>query len=195
MKNVYYIVELTLILFWFGRILLWKIIGNKFFNFNHIEIFLFYLIWLINCIWAFTGIWRHHLFYFVHSAFPIVLSFPIIIKCRTNFSLCLLIFLILLSLYFTNFIVILILNVACISVILNRIVEFSLKSRNLRQRVPLYVSVLAVLIITQLVFLANYVKVNWYDSRLVDYFLFLTQFVCLTSILISHVYLRRFIVN
>ncbi len=195
MNNIYYLVEVTLILLWFVRVLFWKICSKKYFDCNYIEIFLFYFIWLINCFWAIADIWRHYLYYFVHLAFPIVLSLPILAKISRITLLSLLFFLMFLSLYFSKLTIIVILNLSCVSIILTRIVEFSLKSRNYRQRVPVYVAVLAVLIVTQLIFLTSYVKVNWYDSLFVDYFLYFTQFVYLSTIIIGHVYLRRFIVN
>lgn len=76
-----------------------------------------------------------------------------------------------------------------------RIYKFTLKSHVFREKIPVYISILAALIIAQFIYLMNEIQVDWHASKLVDYFLYLTQVVYLSTIILGHVYLRRFIVN
>lgn len=73
--------------------------------------------------------------------------------------------------------------------------QLSMKSKNERNKIPVYFIMLIVLIVTQLIYLMGYFKLNWYESHLVSYFLFSVNFIYLFSIAIGHVYLRRFIID
>jgi len=141
------------------------------------------------------NIGHEYLYNFFHCSFAIILPLSVIWKRTGIEKYIVLILLVALNLYFVNLYFIVISNLLMFVYMANRIVGFTLKSSYFREKVPVYLSILIFLIFTQLIYLISHIKMDWKNSQLVDYFLFATQFIYLSTFIIGHVYLRRFIVN
>jgi hypothetical protein len=149
----------------------------------------------VNNIWFQLNILDTHFNNFFHCSFAIVLPLSVIWKRASIEKYIILILLVALNLYYINLYFIVISNLLLFVFMAHRIVDFTLKSRYFREKVPVYISILIFLIFTQLIYLISHIKLDWKNSQLVDYFLFATQFIYLTTFIIGHVYLRRFIVG
>jgi hypothetical protein len=195
MRNLYHCFEFSLILLILFRIF-WEVNRNdKHFDFRFLEVFLYYLIIFLNYVFFWLKLDNRFAFYFVHCCFPVALS-AVVVKKHVDVSFFLFLgVLIILNNLLLNYGFIILSYLFLFFIMSNRIYKFSMMSKNFREKIPVYVSILAVLIISHLIFLMSIVKVDWHASRPLDYFLFLTQFIFLSSIIIGHVHLRRFIVD
>jgi hypothetical protein len=195
MVDYYDLIELLLLMALFLRIGFYKWKYNTDFDFKFVDVLFFSFICLIGSIWLMLNIGHEYLYNFFHCSFAIVLPLSIIWKRPGIEKYIVLILLVALNLYFVNLYFIVISNLLLFVYMANRIVGFTLKSSYFREKVPVYLSILIFLIFTQLIYLISHMKMDWKNSQLVDYFLFATQFIYLTTFIIGHVYLRRFIVN
>lgn len=195
MKNLYIYIEFSLVLLIFIRVF-WEVNRNdKHFDFRFLEVFLFYVIIFLNDVFICLKLDNRFAFYFIHCSFPVALS-AVVLKKHFNVSFFMFLgVLVILNNLLLNYGFIILSYLFLFFIMSNRIYKFSMMSKNFREKIPVYVSILAVLIISHLIFLMSIVKVDWHASRPLDYFLFLTQFIFLSSIIIGHVHLRRFIVD
>lgn len=195
MVDWYDFTEFILLLSYFVRLIYCRVKLTLLFDTRFIEAPVFFLIILLNNIWSKLNIGHEYLYNFFHCSFAIVLPLSVIWKRTGIEKYIVLILLVTLNLYFVNLYFIVISNLLLFVYMANRIVGFTLKSSYFREKVPVYLSILIFLIFTQLIYLISHIKMDWKNSQLVDYFLFATQFIYLTTFIIGHVYLRRFIVN
>lgn len=193
--GLYVLIELLLLLSYCVRLVLFKINYQSFFDSTFVDVSCFFLICLVNNIWFQLDSASTYFYNFFHCSFAIVLPLSIIWKRPGIEKYIVLILLVALNLYFVNLYFIVISNLLLFVYMANRIVGFTLKSSYFREKVPVYLSILIFLIFTQLIYLISHIKMDWKNSQLVDYFLFATQIIYLTTFIIGHVYLRRFIVN
>jgi hypothetical protein len=195
MTDFYFWLELVLLFIIHIRIVNYKYNHRKQFDPRFKDVFYFSCICFINVIWVFLNIGHEYLYNYFHCSFAIVLPLSVIWKRTGIEKYIVLILMVALNLYFVNLYFIVISNLLLFVYMANRIVGFTLKSSYFREKVPVYLSILIFLIFTQLIYLISHIKMDWKNSQLVDYFLFATQFIYLTTFIIGHVYLRRFIVN
>jgi hypothetical protein len=193
--RLYVLIELLLLVSFFIRLIVYKINHRSFFDSTFVDVSYFFLICLVNNIWLQLDIASTYFYNFFHCSFAIVLPLSIIWKKAGIEKSIFLIFLVALNLYFMNLVFIVVSNLLLFVFLAHRIVSFTLKSRYFRKKVPVYVSIMFFLIFTQLIYLISHVKLDWKNSQLVGYFLFAAQFIYLTTFIIGHVYLRRFIVD
>ncbi|MEY2792291.1 MAG: hypothetical protein RJA76_283 [Bacteroidota bacterium] len=193
--RLYVFIELLLLVSYFIRLIVYKISHRSFFDLKFSDVSFFFLICLLNDFWFQLNIASAYVYNFFHCSFAIVLPLSVIWKRTGIEKYILLILMVALNLYFVNLYFIVISNLLLFVYMANRIVGFTLKSSYFREKVPVYLSILIFLIFTQLIYLISHMKMDWKNSQLVDYFLFATQFIYLTTFIIGHVYLRRFIVN
>jgi hypothetical protein len=193
--SLYVSIELLLLFSYFARLFFLKINNQSFFDSRFADVSCFFLICLVNNIWFQLNILDTHFNNFFHCSFAIVLPLSVIWKRASIEKYIILILLVALNLYYINLYFIVISNLLLFVFMAHRIVDFTLKSRYFREKVPVYISILIFLIFTQLIYLVSHIKLDWKNSQLVDYFLFATQFIYLTTFIIGHVYLRRFIVG
>ena len=187
--------ELLLLLSYFGRLIYCKMKLTLSVDTRFIEVPAFFLILLLNNIWSKLNIGHEYLYNFFHCSFAIVLPLSVIWKRAVIEKYIIAMLLVALNLYFMNLYFIIISNLLLFIFMAHRIVSFTLKPRYFREKIPVYVSILVFLMFTQLIFLISHIKLEWKNSQLVGYFLFVTQFIYLTTFIIGHVYLRRFIVD
>lgn len=193
MDDIYFGFEMTLLTLLVARISLLKFREHWSFDSNEIE--LFFLICFVNQVWGYFNDDNVYFLHFFHCVAPVVLTLSILksnVKLIFRFSLLLLVSL---NLYFHNLYLIIFSYLFCFVLLVNRAVRFSLKSKNYREVVPLYIAILCLLLLTNLIYLLGFVKMDWTHSQLIHYFSFTIKFVYLSTIILGHVYLRRFIVN
>jgi hypothetical protein len=195
MIDLYDSTELLLLSSFFVRLGFYKLKSQRDFDLKFLDMIIFFLICLIANLWIQLNIVREYVYNFFHCSFAIALPISIIWKKAGLEKPILLIFVVALNLYFENLYFIVASNLLLFVFLAHRIVGFTLKSRYFREKVPVYVSILIFLIFTQLIYLISHIKLDWKNSQLVDYFLFATQFIYLTTFIIGHVYLRRFIID
>ena len=195
MVDYYDIIELLLLSSLFVRIGLYKWSCKSDFDFKFIDVLFFSIICLVGSVWLRLNIGHEYLYNFFHCSFAIVLPLSVIWKRAVIEKYTIAMLLVALNLYFMNLYFIIISNLLLFIFMAHRIVSFTLKPRYFREKIPVYVSILVFLIFTQLIFLISHIKLEWKNSQLVGYFLFVTQFIYLTTFIIGHVYLRRFIVD
>jgi len=172
---------------WFSRA------GNL--DSSFVEVYTLYLICLANDALVYMDACSIILINFLHCAFPVFLIAMIYFKNLRWWSFVFSLILFLFILYFHDARIIVTTYLLLFIVFSRRIYQFSISSKRYREKVPVYCSILILLVITHLIFLMNNTKVDWHESKFVDYFLYVTQFVYLSTIILGHVYLRRFIVN
>jgi hypothetical protein len=195
MIDLYDSTELLLLSSFFVRLGFYKLKSQRDFDLKFLDMIIFFLICLIANLWIQLNIVREYVYNFFHCSFAITLPLSIIWKKAGLEKPILLIFLVALNLYFENSYFIVVSNLLLFVFLAHRIVSFTLKSRYFREKVPVYISILIFLIFTQLIYLISHIKLDWKNSQLVDFFLFATQFIYLTTFIIGHVYLRRFIID
>jgi hypothetical protein len=193
--RLYVLIELLLLLSYFVRLILFKINYQSFFDSTFVDVSYFFLICLVNNIWFQLDIASTYFYNFFHCSFAITLPLSIIWKKAGLEKPILLIFLVALNLYFENLYFIVVSNLLLFVFLAHRIVSFTLKSRYFREKVPVYGPILFFLIFTQLIYLISHVKLDWKNSQILGYFLFAAQFIYLTTFIMGHVYLRRFIID
>ena len=193
MFGIYYILELSLLTLLSVRIILLKFQKNLISATNHFELFFF--VCTINQIWGNIDYKNVYFYYFFHCTMPLVLSLSILSDKINYRYMFLLLLLVLLSLYCQNVKFNIAIYLLSILLVMHRLIFCALNSKKNRDKVPLYIAVWCVLFLSNLIFLMNHTKVDWHESKFVDYFLYVTQFVYLSTIILGHVYLRRFIVN
>lgn len=195
MIDWYDFIELLFLLLYFGRLVYSKMKLTSSVDARFIEVPVFFVILLLNNIWSKLNIGHEYLYNFFHCSFAIVLPLSVIWKRAVIEKYIMAILLVALNLHFMNLYFIIISNLFLFIFMAHRIVSFTLKPRYFREKIPVYVSILVFLIFTQLIYLISHVKLDWKNSQLVGYFLFVTQLIYLTTFIIGHVYLRRFIVD
>lgn len=195
MTDYYFWLELFLLFVILLRVIYYKFSHRQHFDKRFKDVLYFNLICLLNVIWVFLNIGHEYLDNFFHCSFAIVMPLSIIWKKAGCEKPILLILLVALNLYFMNLFFIVVSNLLLFVFLAHRIVSFTLKSRYFRKKVPVYISIFIFLIFTQLIYLISHIKLDWKNSQLVDFFLFATQFIYLTTFIIGHVYLRRFIID
>ncbi len=193
MGGVYNILVLILLTLLSARIVITKFRQKGISSLGHLELFFF--ICLANQIWGAIDYKNVYFFYFFHCAMPIVLSLSIVSEKVKYGYLFFQFLLVLLNLYFHDVIFIVSTYFITMFLVMRQLVYFALNSKRNREKVPLYSAILGVIFLTQLIYLMNSAKVDWHGAQLVACFLYLTQFVYLSTIILGHVYLRRFIVN
>jgi hypothetical protein len=195
MAYFYFWLELFLLFVLHLRVITYSYCHRQHFDERFKDVLCFYFICFLNVIWVLLDIEHEYLYNFFHCSFAIVLPLSVIWKRAGIEKYIIWILLVALNLYFMNLYFIVISNLLLFVFMANRIVSFTLKSRYFREKVLVYVSILIFLIFTQLIYLISHIRLDWKNSQLVDYFLFVTYFIYLTTFIISHVYLRRFIVD
>jgi hypothetical protein len=195
MNDLYHLIESLLLVLLLFRTFYQVTPNSKRFNQSFVEILYFFVICLINHIWGYINPSSEYFFYFVHCAFPVVLPLSIL---NRNFKPLFLLFLaviVFLNLQIRDYRIIVITYLLCLIVLSNRIVAFALLSKKYRQILPIYIAILFLIVLTNLTYLLGYFKMDWTHSQLIHYFSFIIKFVYLSTIILGHVYLRRFIVN
>jgi hypothetical protein len=195
MNHLYFFIEFTLLSLYPIRFFWYKYSLRKHWNRRFYDILFYYLIFFTNACAGTFKICQNIFFNYLHCSLPVVLSVIIVRQRISVLTLLILVSFVYLNLAIVQFEFIVTTYLILILLIVNKAYRFSLMSKYYRSTLSVYGSIICSIIITQLIFLTSYVKVNWYDSLFVDYFLYLTQFVYLSTIIIGHVYLRRFIVN
>ncbi|CAI8155819.1 MAG: Uncharacterised protein [Flavobacteriales bacterium UBA4585] len=191
MIEVYKYIEFILLSVLALRILLSRRNGLRIDN-KQIEIFWFYFIWYTHSILTLIIPNTTLTFYFVHCTFPIILPGAMLFKARP-FLLCLSIVTILfISLYFPNRKFIDLTYLLTYALILIRIYRLNSLNKRSRGFIPVYSLMLAVLVLTHLVFMFGYVKVDWSESIYTNYFAFLLIMTYLSSLTLIHVQFRRY---
>ncbi len=195
MNDLYHLIESLLLVLLLFRTFYQVIPNSKRFNQSFVEILYFFVICLINQIWGYINPSSEYFFYFVHCAFPVVL--PLSILNRNSKPLFLLFFavIVFLNLQIRDCRIIVITYLVCLIVLSNRIVAFALLSKKYRQILPIYIAILFLIVLTNLTYLLGYFKMDWAHSQLINYFSVTIKFVYLSTIILGHVYFRRFIFN
>jgi len=195
MNDLYHLIEFLLLVLLFFRILYQVILKSKRFNQGFVEILYFFVICLINHSWGYINPSSEYFFYFVHCAFPVVLPLSILNRSfKPRFIFCLII-LVCLNLLIRDVVVIVVTYMIALTVIANRMCGFVLRSKNHRKNLTIYFALLMLLVCTNFTYLLGYAKMDWSHSQFINYFSFIFKFVYFSTILLGHVFLRRFIVD
>jgi hypothetical protein len=195
MNNLYHLIEFLLLVCLILRIIYYVTCKSMSFHLGFIELLYYFVICFINYVWGYCNLRSEYLFYFVHCTLPVVLPLSILnntIKTRVLFGLLIVVFL---NLLFRDVRIIVITYLVCLIVLSNRIVAFALLSKKYRQILPIYIAILFLIVLTNLTYLLGYFKMDWAHSQLINYFSGTIKFVYLSTIILGHVYLRRFIFN
>jgi hypothetical protein len=191
MNDGYHDIELTLFCL-LGLRLLFEIFKKASINKRYIEVYFFYAIWVVNSIISLTNPEELWAFYFVHCTFPISISWLLLFKQRSITSYVILFLLLFLSNYLRSRILIDTSYLLTFLMLLIQIKKkFSLSKRN-RESIQIYASMIAVLIVTHLIFMFGYTGVDWSQSVYIDYFIYLANFTYLSSLILIHVQFRRY---
>ena len=190
MNEGYHVIELTLFCL-LGLRILFEIFNKSSINMRYIEVYVFYAIWAVNSFIALKNPEASWAFYFVHCTFPISISWLLFFKQRTIISYVTLVLLLLLSNYFRSRILIDTSYLLTYLILLIQIKkQFALSKRN-RASIPIYALMIAVLVVTHLIFMFGYTGVDWSRSIYIDYFIYLVNFIYLSSLILIHVQRRE----
>ncbi len=191
---IYHLLEIIILTSFFLRILYFLLHGLKL-NRNSIEIFYFYSIWLINDLLAFCYFGNQFAFYFVHCTFPIAIFCSLVFRNKLFIQISLITVLVYFNYTFMNKYLIVITYLSALIFLLYKILTFLSKSRNERLKIPIYLSILVSIVFTQLIFLFGFGQLNWVNSVYIEYFLYTMRIIYFITLVLGHVYLRRFIIN
>ncbi len=195
MNDLYHLIEFLLLVLLLFRTLYQVILKRKRFNQGFVEILYFFVICLMNHAWGYINPSSKYFFCFVHCAFPVVLPLVILNRNFKPWFLFCLIILVCLNLLISDVAVIVVTYMVALTVTTNRMFGFVLRSKNYRQNLPIYFAMLMVLAFTNFNYLLGYAKMDWSHSQFINYFSFIFKFVYFSTILLGHVFLRRFIVD
>ncbi len=189
---VYNILECGLLFAFFARIALntWK---GKIFDANHMGVFLFFTIWMINSLLGLVAQSNFLAFYFVHCAFPVTLILCILFKNKSVYLYIFLSALIALNLYMKNSFIISTSYLVAFIMMVWQLILFSKQSKKRRSMSVLYVLILLVLLCCHLIFRMGIEKVNWVDSQYINYFFVVCALFLLTTIALGHLTLPMFL--
>jgi hypothetical protein len=201
MRELYPFIELSMLTLYVIRLGWHKIILKNRLDRRFIEVYGFYVIMFFNALF-FTldlfnknWIYSNYAFNFIHCSLPIVLPFTMLHGKFTVPFFLFVVLLVILNIYFNNFGFIVLTYLILIVWLGFRIYKFSLMSQVYRSKVFVYLAMILMLIITQIIYICSNAKVNWYQSSLVDYLLYVTQFTILFVNIIGHISLRRFVIQ
>ncbi len=162
---------------------------------KYIPVFLFYATWylhsVLTLIFGNTGL----TFHFVHCTFPIAITGALISKNKNWKFYIIIITITLINIKLKNRYIIDISYLFTYFFILLQIHRLLSSSNKNRSIIPLYGMMLSVLIMTHLIFLFGYVKVDWSHSLYSKYFVNSIIIIYLTSLSIIHVQFRRFVTH
>jgi hypothetical protein len=192
MTKIYQYLEFTLLTLLLIRFIVAYFRGFEF-DIRLIEIPLFYFIWYSQCIITWIIPNTLFAFNFVHCTFPIVLSGVMLVKKQSLNSYVYILLVVILNIYFHNRRVIEITYILTYALVLIRMHRLNFLNKKSRELIPIYGVMLAVLIITHLIYMFGYVKINWSGSHYVNYFFYLVIITYLTSLSLIHVQFRRFL--
>jgi hypothetical protein len=192
MTKIYQYIEFILLAILLVRIVLAYSKGLRI-DPKYIDILLFYSIWYTNNILTWIIPNSTLTFYFVHCTFPIFISGVMLFKARPLLFYVLIIAAVCLNLYFHNRQLIDLTYLLTYFLILLRILRLHTISKRNRGLIPIFSLMLAVLVLTHLVFMFGYLKVNWSESIYISYFIFLLILTYISSLILSHAHFRRFL--
>jgi len=195
MNKIYHYFGFLLLILLVIRTLYYVSVKNETVSLGFKEVLLFFVLCLFNDIRGNLNPKSEYFFYFIHCAFPVVLPLSIL---NRNFKPLFILFvavIVFLNLQIRDYRIIVITYLLCLIVLSNRIVALALLSKKYRQILPIYIAILFLIVLTNLTYLLGFVKMDWTHSQLIHYFSFTIKFVYISTIILGHVYLRRFIVN
>lgn len=194
MKEIYHSIEITLFCILGLRILIQKF-NQSSFEKRYTEVYAFYAIWAGNSFLALANPEATWAFYFVHCTFPICISWLLLNKQRNIGSYLSLVSVLLLNNYLRNRILIDASYLVSYLIILLHIKKQIASSKRNRTFIPIYALMLAVLVVTHLIFMFGYTGLDWSQSIYIDYFIYLVNFIYLSSLTLIHVQFRRFLTH
>lgn len=159
------------------------------------DVLFFYCIWLINDSLFFLGFKNKYMFNFVHSIFPVALTIPNILKKQYVFQAAIIITTVAINLLLINKYLVTISYLVCYIFLLKKILNYSRKSSKFRIKIPMYVPVLLTVVFTHLIFIIGHGNHDWANSIYLPSFLWLFRIILITSLMIGHIYLRKFFFN
>ena len=194
MREIYQYIEFILLSFLFFRTCI-SIYKCSHIKDKYIPIFLFYTIWYIQSLLTWIVPNTTLTFYFVHCAFPIAITGALVSKNKNWKQYIFITTIILINFKLKNRYIIDISYLFTYFFILLQIHRLISSSNKNRSIIPVYGMMLSVLIMTHLIFLFGYVKVDWSHSLYSKYFVNSIIIIYLTSLSIIHVQFRRFVTH
>jgi len=189
---VYNILELGLLSAYFFRLAI-NARQGQIFNVNYIEVLLFLIIWMMNSLLGLVAHSHTLAFYFVHCAFPITLILCILFKDKTVYLYLSMIVLVAFNLYLKNSFIIIVSYWISFILMFWQLIVFSKKTKKIRSISFVYSFMLMTLVLCNLIFVLGIEKINWIESQYVKYILFICIFICMSTILVSHITLPMFL--
>ena len=202
MRELYPFIEFSLLTLYVIRLGWHKMILKNQLDRRFLEVYGFYVIMFFNAFFFFTmdsfnknWIYYNYAFNFIHCSLPIVLPAIMLHGKFTVPFILFLVLLVILNIYVNHFGFIVLTYLILILWLGFRTCKFLLMSQVYRSKVFVYLSMIFMLVITQIIYICGNAEVDWYQSSLVDYLLYVTQFAILFVNIIGHIFLRRFVIQ